>query len=89
MIPKEVYMLLVVEGYFEDGRFIPNNPIRIPEGKKTIVTVLDEAINAEKERKAYKKLWDEIIDEIENSDEVLEGEPERLRFRTPEETEAL
>jgi hypothetical protein len=34
-------------------------------------------------------LWDEIIDEIEKSDEVLEGEPERLRFRNPEETEAL
>ena len=82
-------MLLAVEGYFKDGRFIPNTPVHIPEGKKTIVTVLDEAVNEEKERKAYKKLWDEIIDEIENSDEALEGEPERLRFRSPEETEAL
>jgi hypothetical protein len=82
-------MLLTVEGYFEAGHFITDTPIRIPEGRKIIVTVLDETINKDKERKVYKKLWDEIIDEIENSSEVLEGEPERLRFRTPEETDAL
>jgi hypothetical protein len=82
-------MLLTVEGYFEAGRFITDTPVHIPEGKKTIVTVLDEEVNKDKERKAYKKLWDEIIDEIENSGEVLEGEPERLRFRSPEETETL
>ena len=82
-------MLLAVEGYFEDGRFISNTPVPIPEGKKTIVTVLDEEVNKENEQRMYKKLWDEIIDEIENSDEALEGEPERLRFRTQEETEAL
>jgi hypothetical protein len=81
-------MLLVLEGYFEGGRFITDTPY-IPEGKKTIVTVLDETVDGEKEQKAYQKLWDEIIDAIETSDEVLEGEPERLRFRTPEETEAL
>jgi len=51
----------------------------------TIVTVLDEAVNRDKEQKAYQKLWNEIIDEIETSSEVLEGEPERLRFRTLEE----
>ena len=49
----------------------------------------DETVNRDKEQKAYKKLWDEIIDEIENSNEVLEGEPERLHFRTPEKTEVL
>ena len=82
-------MLLSVEGYFEAGHFIADTPVYIPEGKKTIVTVLDETVNKDKEQRAYKKLWDEIINDIENSDEVLEGEPERLRFRTPEETEAL
>jgi hypothetical protein len=82
-------MLLVVEGYFEAGRFITDTPVHIPEGKKTIVTVLDEAVNKDQERKAYQKLWDEIINDIENSDEVLEGEPERIRFKTPEEIDAL
>ena len=81
-------MLLTLEGYFEAGRFITDTPY-IPEGKKTIVTVLDEAIDRDKEQKVYQKLWNEIISEIETSSEVLEGEPERLSFRTPEETEAL
>ena len=81
-------MLLVLEGYFDEGRFITDTPY-IPEGKKAIVTVLDEIVDKNKEQKSYQKLWDEIIEEIEASDEVLEGEPERLCFRTPEEVEAL
>jgi len=81
-------VLLVLEGYFDEGRFITDT-LYIPEGKKTIVTVLDETVDKDKEQKSYQKLWDEIIDEIENSDEVLEDEPERLYFRTPEETEIL
>ena len=81
-------MLLTLEGYFEAGRFITDTPC-IPEGKKTIVTILDEVVDRDKERKIHQKLWNEIIDEIETSSEVPEGEPERLRFRTPEETEAL
>jgi hypothetical protein len=82
-------MLLAVEGYFEGGRFITDTPVHIPEGKKTIVTVLDEAANKDKERENYVAYWNKIIEDIQNSDEVLEGEPERLRFRTPEEIDAL
>jgi hypothetical protein len=74
-----------IKSYGEAGGFVANTPGQIPEGRKTVVTVLDKAVNRDKAREAYKKLWDEI----ENSDEVLEGEPEHLRFRTPEETEAL
>jgi len=83
-------MLLTLEGYFEAGRFITDTPY-IPEGKKTIVTVLDEAMDKDKdkEQKVYQKIWNEIINEIETSSEVLEGEPERLHFRTPEEIEVL
>ena len=81
-------MLLVFEGYFDEGRFITDTPY-IPEGKKTIVTVLDEAVDKEKEQTAHQRLWEKIIYEVRTSDEVLEGEPERLRFRTPEETESL
>ncbi|MDR1930385.1 MAG: hypothetical protein LBQ44_07115 [Treponema sp.] len=81
--------MLAFQGYFQSGRFISDPPIQIPERKKTIVTVLDESVDEEGAQKAYQSLWDEIIDEIENSDEVLEGEPERLHFRSPEKTEAL
>jgi hypothetical protein len=43
----------------------------------------------DKRRQADKKLWDEIIEDIQNSDEILEGEPERVRFKTPEEIDSL
>jgi hypothetical protein len=94
--------MLAFQGYFQSGRFVTATPVQIPERKKTIVTVLDESVNEYSERKAacdadfsrqvpraYQMLWDEIIDEIKNSDEVLEGDPERLHFRSTEETEIL
>ncbi|MDR1318671.1 MAG: hypothetical protein LBJ90_03525 [Treponema sp.] len=82
-------MLLTVEGYFEAGRFIADTPVHIPEKKKTIVTVLDETVDEAGAVAARKRLWNEIIHDLRNCDELLEGEPERLRFRSPEETEAL
>jgi hypothetical protein len=83
-------MLLVLEGYFNNGRFITDTPY-IPEGKKAIVTILDEAVNTdkEKERENYRAYWNKIIEDIQNSNEVLEGEPERIHFKTPEEIDAL
>jgi hypothetical protein len=82
-------MLLTVEGYFEAGRFIADTPIQIPEGRKTIITVLDEKVDKENERERYTAYWNKIIEDIQNSDEALEGEPERMRFKTPEEIDAL
>jgi len=61
---------------YPPGTFCVKNVSESPEEKVILIPTVQ-------------KLWDEAIDEIENSDEVLEGEPEQLRFRTPEETEAL
>jgi ethanolamine utilization cobalamin adenosyltransferase len=77
--------MLALQGYFQSGRFVTDTPVQIPERKKAIVTVLDE----EKEQEAHRKLWAEIIDDLQKCDEVLEGKPECLHFRSPEETEAL
>ena len=82
-------MLLTIQGYFEAGHFIADTPVQIPEGRKTIVTVLDEKVDKTQERANYIDYWDQIIEDIQNSDEVLEGEPERIHFRTPEEIDAL
>jgi hypothetical protein len=82
-------MLLTVQGYFEAGHFIANTPIQIPERRKTIITVLDEEVDKEGEAEKYIAYWNKIIEDIQNSDEALEGEPERIRFKTPEEIDAL
>ena len=34
--------MLVITGIFEDGRFIPDKPVSIPERKKVTVTIEDE-----------------------------------------------
>ena len=82
-------MLLTFQGYFEAGQFVADTPIQIPEGRKTIITVLDEKVDKANEREDYRAYWNRIIEDIQNSDEVLEGEPERIRFKTPEEIDAL
>jgi hypothetical protein len=84
-------MVLTFQGYFEAGQFVADTPVQIPEGRKTIITVLDEVVNKETKRDAYKKRWNKIIETIRNSDEILEGEPERFTrlFKTPEEIDAL
>ena len=51
-------MTVVAQGYFESGRFIADTPIQIPEGKKVIVTVLDEEVNKENRQKNYIAYWD-------------------------------
>jgi len=81
-------MLLVAEGYFEAGHFISNTPIQIPEKRKAIITVLDEAIDKEDEQKNYITYWNKIIEDIQNSNEVLEGEPERINLKTVEKINA-
>jgi hypothetical protein len=82
-------MLLTFQGYFEAGQFVADTPVQIPEGRKTIITVLDEKVDKANERENYITYWNKIIEDIQNSNEVLEGEPERIRFKTPEEIDAL
>ena len=80
---------MTVQGYFKAGQFIAGTPIQIPEERKTIVRVLDKKVNREKEREQYRAYWDKIIENLQNCNEFLEGEPERIRFKTPEEIDAL
>ncbi|GHV89086.1 hypothetical protein AGMMS50267_14460 [Spirochaetia bacterium] len=61
-------MLVTVQGFFEDGRFIPSEPVKIPEHKKAIVTILDEAENDRKKQQMVDltecfRLLDESMDE--------------------------
>jgi hypothetical protein len=82
-------MLLTFQGSFKEGHFVTDSPIQIPEGRKTIVTVLDEMADESDEEVRQSKLWDEIFEEIRNCDEVLLGEPEHIHLRTPEEVDEL
>jgi hypothetical protein len=82
-------MLLTFQGYFEAGQFVTDTPVKIPEGRKTIITVLDEKADKVNGREEYIAYWNRIIEDIQDSDEMPEGEPERIRFKTPEEIDTL
>ncbi|GHT84763.1 hypothetical protein FACS1894137_08210 [Spirochaetia bacterium] len=59
-------MLLTVQGFFEGDRFIPNEPVHIPEHKKVILTVLEEDTEKTAKMAAWKeclRLLDESMDE--------------------------
>jgi leucyl aminopeptidase (aminopeptidase T) len=81
--------MLALQGYFQEGRFVTDTFVQIPERKRAIVTVLDEDVDGAKDIRAHQAFWEEIIEDLQNCDEVLDGEPERLHFRSPEGTDAL
>jgi hypothetical protein len=75
--------MLVVEGFFENGVFVPNKPLVDVKGRQsaTLTITGDE----EKERHERITAWRQFGEAVLNSDEVLEGEPERFKFRPLEE----
>jgi hypothetical protein len=77
--------MLVVQGYFDAGRFVPDKPVIIPEKKKTVVTVLDEDAG----KMTNSEAWDTFLGELQNIDETLTGSPSRLRLRPPEDIDRL
>ena len=79
--------MLVVNGFFENGVFVPEKPLVSIEGRQRAVLNIYETGKDEKQERL--NAWREFSRAIRASDEVLAGEPERIRLRTPEEIEAL
>jgi len=75
--------MLVVEGFFENGVFVPDKPLVDVKGRQNATLTITE--NKEKEQQERITAWRQFGEAILNSDEVLEGEPERFRFRPFEE----
>jgi len=75
--------MLVVEGFFENGVFVPQKPLVDVKGRLNATLTITE--NDEKERQERITAWRQFGEAVLNSDEVLEGEPERFRFRPFEE----
>jgi predicted DNA-binding antitoxin AbrB/MazE fold protein len=77
--------MLVVNGFFENGIFTPEKqPIDIKGRQKAVLSIIDEDDKQER-----LKAWREFSQAIQASDEILEGEPQRMSFRNPEELNAL
>ena len=77
--------MLVVNGFFENGVFIPEKPLADIKGRQKAIL----RIEYEDEKLEQLAAWKEFSRAIRASDEVLVGEPQRIRFKTPEEITAL
>jgi hypothetical protein len=80
--------MLVVNGFFENGVFVPAEPITAIQGRQAATLTIKEAGEEQKKQERI-QAWREFSRAIRTSTEQLEGEPEKLRFRNPEEIEAL
>jgi hypothetical protein len=84
--------MLVIEGYFEKGHFIPDQPVVIPEKIKALMILdkkEDQKTEGENKKQERIRKWRQFGEAILNCDEELTGSPQRLKFRTPEEIALL
>ncbi|MCL2722572.1 MAG: hypothetical protein FWD47_14675 [Treponema sp.] len=75
--------MLIVDGFLENGVFIPNKPLVNIKGRQNATLTITE--NEENEKQERINAWRQFGEAVLNSDEILEGEPERLRFKSLEE----
>jgi hypothetical protein len=75
--------MLVVNGILENGVFIPNKPLFNLKGRQSATLTITQ--NEEIERQERIIAWKQFGEAILNSDEKLEGKPERINFRNLEE----
>ena len=78
--------MLVINGFFENGVFTPETPLSGIKGRQKAVLNIEGA--GEIERLERINSWREFSQAVRNCNEVLEGEPQRIRFNTPEEIDA-
>ena len=71
--------MLIIEGFLENGVFIPNKPLVDIVGRQSATLTI--TANDEKERQKRIMAWQQFGEAVLNTDEKLEGEPERFRFR--------
>jgi hypothetical protein len=75
--------MLIVNGFFENGVFTPDMPLTGIKGRQKAVLNIEEKNETTSMERI--KAWEEFSRVIRASDEILEGVPERIRFKTPEE----
>ncbi|MDR2542290.1 MAG: hypothetical protein LBC80_02430 [Treponema sp.] len=63
--------MLIVEGFLENGVFIPNKPLANVQGRQHATLTITE--DTEKERQERITAWRQFGEAIKNSDEILEG----------------
>jgi hypothetical protein len=79
--------MLIVNGFLENGVFVPETTLFNIKGRQKAVLNIEESVENERQKRI--EAWREFSMSIKASNEKLEGEPLRLRFKTPENIEIL
>jgi len=79
--------MLVINGIFENGVFVPERPLADIKGRQRAILNIDETYKDEKQE--HLNAWREFSRTIRTSNETLEGEPQRIHLKTLQEIEAL
>jgi hypothetical protein len=79
--------MLVITGFFENGKFVPDNPVSLPEKTRAVIKVEESALPV-----IPKEAWVKFRKEPESieGEELPENFAEQFKignFRTPEEKE--
>ena len=70
--------MLAYQGYFENGKFMSNDIVKIPEHKRVIITILDESINRTEKQQA--KAWRNFFDAVNSSKETIPESFDRVNI---------
>ena len=68
--------MLVVNGFFENGVFVPEKPLVNIKGRQRAVLNINETSEDRKQDRL--QAWREFSRTIRACDEILEGEPETI-----------
>jgi hypothetical protein len=79
--------MLVVNGFLENGVFTPEVTLFNIKGRQKAILNIEEPAD-EKIKQERVEAWREFSRAIKVSNEELEGEPERINFKIPEEIES-
>ncbi|MDR0501713.1 MAG: hypothetical protein LBH16_00175 [Treponema sp.] len=71
--------MLIIDGILENGVFIPNKPLVDIKGRQS--ATLTVSTNDEIDRQEQILAWKQFGEVVLNSNEELEGNPERIKFK--------
>lgn len=71
--------MLIVDGFLENGVFIPNKPLVDIKGRQS--ATLTVSTSDEIDRQVHIAAWEKFGEAILSSSEELQGEPERIKLR--------
>ncbi|MDR3311835.1 MAG: hypothetical protein LBS64_01710 [Spirochaetaceae bacterium] len=78
--------MLIVQGYFEKNVFHPDTDVNIPDGKKSVVTVIDEETGSDEKKSLQIAALDEFFSGLAADSQELTEEfdnviTQRLQLR--------